>query len=327
MVVRRNILRNATARNNYIRGVILLKNEFPGPTTGDFNIPGPSQPISTYDLFVCWHNIAMNTFTPPTQFDRNAAHRGPSFLPWHRFMLLQLEMNLQRVLNDVTFGLPYWDWAKDGGLPLAQQKTAPIWGVTCMGGQGQPITTGPFAFDASDPNSWRVKIEEDGNGQLKQTNRGLGRQFGLPIAPPNQLPTKKHVAAALSQVEFDSEPWNATSTGFRNLVEGWQRHPNVLPPSLHNRVHVFVGGDMLPSTSPNDPVFFLNHCNVDRIWEAWMRPQPQGHGRSYAPPSSAPIALRGHRLNDTLSSLLSGTTTPAKMLNVSAFYKYDSLNV
>ena len=22
---------------------------------------------------------------------------------------------------------------------------------------------------------------------------------------------------------------------------------------------------------PNDPVFYLNHCNVDRIWEGWMQ--------------------------------------------------------
>ena len=104
-------------------------------------------------------------------------------------------------------------------------------------------------------------------------------------------------------------------------------NPQVPPPSLHNRVHVFVGGDMSPSTSPNDPVFYLNHCNVDRIWEAWMQAPPAGHGRVYAPPQSAPSSLRGHRLNDTLNSLLSATTTPARMLNVTKLYTYDSLSV
>src|SRR5829696_1697483 len=39
---------------------------------------------------------------------------------------------------------------------------------------------------------------------------------------------------------------------------------------MHNQVHVWIGGDMGPATSPNDPVFYLNHCNVDRIWEAWL---------------------------------------------------------
>jgi tyrosinase len=52
-------------------------------------------PVSTYDLFVWWHHRAMDTFTPPTQGDRNAAHRGPVFLPWHRLMLVLLELQLQ----------------------------------------------------------------------------------------------------------------------------------------------------------------------------------------------------------------------------------------
>jgi tyrosinase len=61
--------------------------------------------------------------TPPGQGDRNAAHRGPVFLPWHRFMLILLELQLQRVLSDPDFGLPYWDWAADGELPRAVSPT------------------------------------------------------------------------------------------------------------------------------------------------------------------------------------------------------------
>src|SRR4026209_2731055 len=119
MGVRSNILINTTARDQYIEGVNQLKNEFTGPTTTSLGIPGPSRRVSTYDLFVVWHHVAMMTFTPSTQNDRNAAHRGPVFLPWHRFMLIQLELNLQRVLNDMNFGLPYWDWAADGKLTPA----------------------------------------------------------------------------------------------------------------------------------------------------------------------------------------------------------------
>jgi tyrosinase len=324
MAVRSNILTNTTARDQYIQGVHLLKSEFPGPTTTSLGISGPSRPVSTYDLLIIWHHVAMYTFTPPTQGDRNAAHRGPSFLPWHRFMLLQLEMNLQRVLNDNNFGLPYWDWAADGELAASNQRTAPIWGANCMGGDGLPVTTGPFAFNANDPNSWRVRIVGNANGQLLQVNRGLRRQLGT---FSDRLPRKAHITMVLNESRYDSAPWSVTSGGFRNLVEGWQRTPEVTPPGLHNRVHVFIGGDMSPSTSPNDPVFYLNHCNVDRIWEAWMRQPPEGHGRVYVPAPSAPASLRGHRLNDRLNSLLSGSTTPAQMLNVTQLYTYDSLVV
>jgi tyrosinase len=112
--VRRNILTDETARKNYIQGIKLLKQEQLGPSTANLGIPGPPVQVSTYDLFVGWHHSAMDTFTPPTQGDRNAAHRGPVFLPWHRFMLILLELQLQRVLNDADVGLPYWDWAADG---------------------------------------------------------------------------------------------------------------------------------------------------------------------------------------------------------------------
>ena len=124
-VTRPNVVSNAAARTKYINGVKLLKGEFTGPTTSSLGIPGPNVKVSTYDLFIVWHHVAMSTLTPATQNDRNAAHRGSVFLPWHRFMLRQFELNLQRVLNDNTFGLPYWDWAADGQLSAAAQKTAP----------------------------------------------------------------------------------------------------------------------------------------------------------------------------------------------------------
>jgi tyrosinase len=328
--VRSNIVTNASARTQYIDAVKRLKGEFTEPKTTDLGIPGPSRPVSTYDLFVVWHHVAMNTFTPPTQGDRNAAHRGPVFLPWHRFMLLQFEMNLQRVLADTTFGLPYWDWAADGQLPHASQISAPIWGADCMGGSGSPVTMGPFAFSSSDSKAWRLRVATNSNNQLVQANRGLRRSLGATVSGlpgANSLPTRAHTAAVLGEGVYDVAPWGTTSSGFRNLLEGWEDNPPVAAPGLHNRVHVFVGGDMSPASSPNDPVFFLNHCNVDRIWEAWMQPPPNGHGRHYLPDQSAAASLTGHRLNDKLTSLLSGSTTPAQMLDVSQHYTYDSLVV
>lgn len=53
-----------------------------------------------------------------------------------------------------------------------------------------------------------------------------------------------------------------------HLVEelggGW------LEGSPHNTVHAQVGGVMLHRNSPLDPLFWVHHCNVDRIWESWL---------------------------------------------------------
>lgn len=316
--VRKNILTDAGARDAYVRGVKLLKQEFLGPTTRDFGIAGSSRQVSTYDLFVVWHHVAMNTFTPPTQGDRNAAHRGPVFLPWHRFMLLLLELQLQRVLRDRTFGLPYWDWAADGERSPSQQAASALWSEECMGGQGSPLTSGPFAFGAAEPAGWRVRLDVNVQGDLRSTDRGLRRAFGVSIPT---LPRKSHVRAALRLSTLDAPPWSTASAGFRNRVEGWL--PVAQAPGLHNRVHVWVGGDMLPSSSPNDPVFFLNHCNVDRIWAAWL----DRNGEVYLPDQTAPAGLQGHRIDDAMFALISRPVTPRQMLDVSDFYAYDSLNV
>jgi tyrosinase len=319
-VIRRNILNNAAARDQFIQGLRLLKQENSNVNTTSQGIAGPAQPVSTYDLFVIWHHTTMMRMTPPgNSAGRNAAHRGPIFLPWHRVMLLMLERNLQRVLGDVDFGLPYWDWAADGDLTAAQQRTAPVWRANCMGGQGNPVQTGPFAFRATDPNSWRVRIGANVQGALVSVNRGLRRSFGT--SGVSTLATTQHVRNALRLTPYDAPNWDTASIGFRNRVEGWSSETTPAQPWLHNRVHVWVGGDMGPSTSPNDPIFYLNHCNEDRIWEAWM----QTNGRRYLPSMSAGAALAGHRIDDTIASPLGSGATPRQVLNVTADYTYDTL--
>lgn len=63
--------------------------------------------------------------------------------------------------------------------------------------------------------------------------------------------------------------------GFRNGMEDWVTQlgdPRVATPGsqLHNRVHLYIGGNMAPMTSPNDPVFFLHHCFIDKVWADWQ---------------------------------------------------------
>jgi tyrosinase len=48
--------------------------------------------------------------------------------------------------------------------------------------------------------------------------------------------------------------------------------PGYLEATPHATVHSKVGGVMaIPETSAQDPIFWLHHCNVDRIWESWMK--------------------------------------------------------
>jgi tyrosinase len=41
--------------------------------------------------------------------------------------------------------------------------------------------------------------------------------------------------------------------------------------AIHDSVHVWVGGSMgsIP-TAPADPVFWMHHANIDRLWAVWQ---------------------------------------------------------
>jgi hypothetical protein len=43
----------------------------------------------------------------------------------------------------------------------------------------------------------------------------------------------------------------------------------------HNYVHVSVGGELEAMRSPRDPLFWLHHCNIDRLWGLWQERYPK----------------------------------------------------
>jgi len=302
MPVRRNILTDAASRQKFVQAAIALKAQFTGVTTASLGIAGPSQPISTWDRFVAWHSAVMGI-----------AHSRPIFPTWHRLMLRTMEQLMQQVLNDSNFGLPYWDWAADGQLSNRAQLTSPLWNNDCMGSAAS--APGPFTLAA-----FPLRVASNNAGMLVQVNRALQRARGAGVSGLTNpsLPKKASTAAVLTTLPYDTTPWNRNSTGFRNRLEGWNPAND-----LHNLVHIWVGGDMLPASSPNDPVFYLNHCNVDRIWEAWMR----RNGRTYLPINTTPGAPAGFRLNDPIASPFGPSVTSAQVLDVSGAYTYDTLVV
>jgi hypothetical protein len=78
-----------------------------------------------------------------------------------------------------------------------------------------------------------------------------------------------------------------------------------------------VGGEMMFSTSPNDPVFFLHHCNIDRLWAEW---QARHSTEGYVPVSGGPL---GHNLEDPMKPW-GGETTPLSVLNhIRLGYEYQ----
>src|SRR5262249_40620146 len=71
----------------------------------------------------------------------------------------------------------------------------------------------------------------------------------------------------------------------------------------HGKAHTrFEGPIMNPATATQDPLFFMLHCNVDRLWAKWQWVKHHTNARSagsFAPDPQQP-SRPGYRLNDTM---------------------------
>jgi hypothetical protein len=278
------------------------------------DLPPGATLASRYDDFVWAHHQVM-MLGPNDPSGPNYAHRGPAFGPWHRELLKLYEAELQAAAGDPNLTLPYWDWTKDRsaadpGFPF----TADFLGGDGAGNPNDKVTTGDFSQAAG----WTLNCDEEGFGYLRRHFGGDGP--GLPVAA--------NVRSAINITPYDVNPWNwssATANSFRNTLEGW-----VGPSQIHNAVHRWVDGSMQPGTSPNDPVFFFHHCNIDRLWAVWE--QKNTGVVHYLPDSTTPAAAGLTRLNENMSTFGRTMTdryfgvdvTPAGVLNSKAIQWYDT---
>lgn len=327
----------ALERHDFVTAVLTLK-----------STPSPFDPeLSYYDQFVAWH-LALYPCGGGHSMMR--AHGGPMFLPWHRLLLLEFE-NALREVSGKTITVPYWDWTD----PVS---TDAVFADDFMGGDGDPdegfaVTTGPFRR-----GQWRLEVHPIGLQWRASATTHLTRRFGS--APGfTELPTSDDVSWVLDRPHYDVAPYDTTSDpnrSFRAATEGfWSgvgpaRVPSgsmlcgpdgvmtvTTGPAMHNLVHAWVGGllgtaaegprlgTMALPTSPNDPVFFLHHSNIDRLWAEWQ----DVHGIDAFDPDTC-----SHALDDSACHANTRTdrmhppfdATPADVADVRALgYRYDTM--
>ncbi|MFD7132989.1 tyrosinase family protein [Streptomyces sp. NPDC059894] len=256
-----------------------------------------------YDEFVRVH---IDYYVSDGEGGLRTAHMAPSFLPWHRRFLLDLETALRRVDPSVT--LPYWDWTRDRG------KASVPWTEDLLGGDGRgsdrQVTTGPFAYATG---NWTLK---EGVTDSEFLTRDLGR-----ARDPIELPLGSDVEWALEDPVYDVPPWDSTSPrGFRNKLEGWGTGRGSAAWRNHNRVHRWVGGDMVGGASVNDPVFWLHHAYLDLLWTRWQR---RHHDHSYLP-AEPPAAGSGQyrRIVARHEKLPPWDVTPDQLEDAGRIYRY-----
>ncbi|KAL3469805.1 hypothetical protein BJX99DRAFT_64400 [Aspergillus californicus] len=165
----------------------------------------------------------------------NFIHDVGAFLPWHRLFVHAHEYILQNECN-YTGGHPYWHESLDVG---AMNESSVFDPDTGFGGEGGDcVDEGPFQHLRLHVN--QTSLHDDSC---------LHRSFSTETF-------------ALGGQEYVDECMNSTT-----YEEAWTCF--VVDP--HVAGHGGVGGTMLDVVaSPGDPLFFLHHANLDRLWWEWQ---------------------------------------------------------
>lgn len=191
-------------------------------------------------------------------------HGGPQFLPWHRGYLLDLERQLQAI--DPSVSIPYWRF---------DQPAPNVFSRSFLGATKRSPTTASFVvLDPTNPLvAW---VTDSVPGILRSALFDTLTQ-PAPGQPGFALIDQAHTLAL--------------GTGYA-AFSGMEGTP-------HGAAHVSFNGwvSSIP-TAPKDPLFFLLHANVDRLWALWQWVNHRTDASNLN--TYRPQNIDGRRLNDTM---------------------------
>jgi len=159
-------------------------------------------------------------------------HGNWYFLPWHRAYLVALENIVRDLADKPDFALPYWDWTAERQLP--------------------PV------FAAGNPR----------NNPLNHPRP----EFEVDETLPDDMVGPQVISRILASPDFEAFG-SARPRGQNSAAPAWQRRAGArteLEFNPHDGVHGSLGGDMgQVGPASRDPIFYLHHANVDRLWAVW----------------------------------------------------------
>ena len=199
-------------------------------------------------------------------------------LPWHRQFIWAYEQALRDECG-YKGSQPYWDWSEYA----EDQSKSPVFDgtPTSFGGNGKPVPHS--AQNASMPGlpSPFLTARPAGTGGGCIKDGGLGKDFTAHLGPvyparnpPDNLYGTQYNPRCLKR-DFLPALSSANLT-YRDLLQLLQTEtihdfrPR-LEASMHPIAHSTIGGNIFDLySSPSDPVFYLLHGQIDRLWTIWQ---------------------------------------------------------
>ncbi|KAL6704152.1 hypothetical protein ACN47E_008712 [Coniothyrium glycines] len=212
---------------------------------------------SLYDDFPYIHNL----------FDRDI-HFAASFLPWHRYFIHTYHSALA---TECAYAaeLPYWDWTLDWTALFSSPVWDPRHGFSGNGSLSSSLSSSSSSSSSSSPDAQHACISSGRFAHFSVQYRGaarsphcLARAFGTGESV-DELVQHLRPSAIESLIHGPRGPRGGTADDdYYDFLVKLEAGPHLAIPKA-------VMGDFALFTSPNDPVFFLHHSNLDRLWWRW----------------------------------------------------------
>ncbi|KAB8227288.1 tyrosinase family protein [Aspergillus alliaceus] len=242
-------------------------------------------------------------------------HMTADFLAWHRFFIHSFEQDLKSKCQ-YTGSLPYWEWGFDAEDP--QNSSLFNGDPYSMGSNGEFIPNREPAYWPSIKEY--IPVGTGGGcvyeGPFSNSTVNMG-----PINAAGQQPVPYNFQYNPHCLERDLNPTvTRASITFQNTTDlileydtiDWfqavmQKDPRFAMPSVpygvHRGGHVGVGRVMGDAAgSPGDPMFYLHHAQIDRVWSTWQALDPEK--RRYAIWGTHTLADNPPSANMTLDEMI-----------------------
>jgi hypothetical protein len=104
-------------------------------------------------------------------------------------------------------------------------------------------------------------------GTLNDPTRAIGPTDPMPASAVGQ----PVIDAILAIADFETFGSSFVPSSCTVNCQRFPAGTGALEGTPHNIVHGTIGGNMGTYLSPLDPIFWLHHCNVDRLWVEWNK--------------------------------------------------------
>ena len=197
----------------------------------------PSTNPLSWDYQAALHGT-INPALANAQFVNSCPHYGQAgqdtskfFLVWHRLALYYFEEAIRSVSGRQDFTLPYWDT-----IDISQRKI-------------------PKAFLNEENGGFPGLYDPDRGKSLTDPSKPiLNLNDGITILPSSE----RYDTATQLLI-------GAQTSGYETFNSTIDRYP-------HGGPHMDIDGKMFDfKTAALDPIFWVHHCNIDRLWATYSK--------------------------------------------------------